>query len=198
MTHTSNDTPTGAVAVFALERRIRPAIVNYVRHLVEHGTTVHLVVVDDEHREVMREELGPEAPVVIHPLLRSERRLLVRRVENGLVFWLPGALADRAARPLHRRGQRATVARLDDQRVRLSRSAHVRGFLPIYRIIRPWLLARRWRSIEREVDLGSAARIVAADLGATTLVWRLAKRYPAAVATTALDRTPGTSAEPVA
>jgi hypothetical protein len=52
-------------------------------------------------------------------------------------------------------------------------------------LVRPWLLGWRWRRLL--ADVATAERIVAADMSATTLVWRLSRRYPDIVATTALD-----------
>jgi hypothetical protein len=52
-------------------------------------------------------------------------------------------------------------------------------------LARPWLLGRHWRALTTAA--ASAERIVAADLAATTLVWRLCRRHPHVVATTALD-----------
>jgi hypothetical protein len=54
--------------------------------------------------------------------------------------------------------------------------------------LRAWALGRHWRSVERRVDLSLAERIVAADISSITLVWHLSRRFPRAVATTALDR----------
>lgn len=54
-------------------------------------------------------------------------------------------------------------------------------------VVRPWVLGRRWRSVAAEVNLTSVERLVAADVAATTLVWRLCRRFPHVVATTALD-----------
>src|SRR5262249_44717941 len=52
-------------------------------------------------------------------------------------------------------------------------------------LVRPWLLGWRWRKLRS--DVASAERIVAADMSATTLVWRLCRRHRNIVATTALE-----------
>lgn len=59
--------------------------------------------------------------------------------------------------------------------------------------IRPWLLGRRWRSVANRFDVAAAGRLVAADVYATTLVWRLCRRYPHIPATAALERPAATS-----
>jgi hypothetical protein len=70
----------------------------------------------------------------------------------------------------------------------------IAGFRPtrilgvrIYGLARSWLLARRARATLAGLHLEHTDRIVAADLPAVTLGWRLARRYPRAVATTALE-----------
>ena len=57
----------------------------------------------------------------------------------------------------------------------------------IYALARSWLLARRARSALAGLHLEHTDRIVAADVPAVTLGWQLARRYPRAVATTALE-----------
>jgi hypothetical protein len=57
----------------------------------------------------------------------------------------------------------------------------------ILAVLRPWHLARHWRALAERVDVASAGRFVAADVTATTLVRRLARRYPHVVATAALE-----------
>ncbi len=91
----------------------------------------------------------------------------------------------------------ATVTRVRasgvDPRVRISAllGAEPLGSLPrplgrLYvALVRPWLFGWRWRTLRSDVT--AAERIVAADVSATTLVWRLCRRYPEIVATTALD-----------
>ena len=73
---------------------------------------------------------------------------------------------------------------------RAAEIAHGRLFMPFYRVFRPYLLARRSRSLEKRLELRGVERIVAADISAVALGWRLARRHPDAVATTALDRPP--------
>lgn len=75
----------------------------------------------------------------------------------------------------------------DEQRQRLPRLLPARMRRLYAAAVRPWWLGRRWRALARRADPAGAERIVAADVAATTLVWRLSRRYPHVAATTALD-----------
>lgn len=75
----------------------------------------------------------------------------------------------------------------DEQNLRLRRLLPGRLHRLYAAVVRPWLLGRRWRALPVRVDVAAAERLVAADVTAITLVWRLSRRYPHVVATTALD-----------
>jgi hypothetical protein len=178
------------VIVLALNFGVSVRILNYVRDLADAGVEVHLVLADQ--RRADEAEVDPR--VRVHVLLPAEGRHPLRRAENLLVYRAPGkaiavasglAHRSRVARPLTRpldllgRGHR-----------RAARIVHHRGFQPFYKTIRPYLLSRRFRELLKHVDVATADRIVAADISAVTLAWRLARRFPGPVATTGLDRAP--------
>jgi hypothetical protein len=118
------------------------------------------------------------------------------RTPSARVVEYAGQLADSGASVTVVFVDQATVNRLRatgvDARVRTDALLRAEpGPLPrrldrIYvALVRPWLLGWRWRKLRS--DVAKAERIVAADMSATTLVWRLCRRYPDIVATTALD-----------
>ena len=186
----SEETAAPRVIVLALNFGVSVRILNYVRDLAAAGVETHLVLADQ--RRADEAEVDPR--VRVHVLFPAEGRHPLRRAENLLVFRVPGkAIAvastmagrSRVSRPLTRpldfigRGHR-----------RAARIVHHRGFQPFYKTIRPYLLSRRIRDLVKQVDVATADRIVAADINAVTLAWRLARRFPGPLATTGLDRAP--------
>jgi hypothetical protein len=164
-------------------------VVGYVHHLVGTGVQVDLIVPAAE--STRRAPL--DRSVRVHPLMTSEARHPVFRLEQLLVFRVPGAILVRA-RSLARRCGLGPADRLltglTRGHRRTARMVHRRMFMPFYRHLRPWLLALRARRALRDVDLTAVDRIVAADVHAVALGWRLARRHPEIPATTALDRKP--------
>jgi hypothetical protein len=56
------------------------------------------------------------------------------------------------------------------------------------KVLRPWSLsARRHRRRLAPLDVGAMDRIVAGDITAVSLAWKLARAHPGVMATTALD-----------
>jgi hypothetical protein len=67
------------------------------------------------------------------------------------------------------------------------------------KVLRPWSLsARRHRRRLAPLDVGRLDRIVAGDITAVSLAWKLARAHPSVVATTALDTTAYGAREPAA
>jgi glycosyltransferase involved in cell wall biosynthesis len=171
-------------------------VTNYADYLVGQGVGVDLVVVD--RRRV--QGLSVDSRVRVHPLLKAESGQPLRRIERLVVHRIPGATLAATRRLLA--GQRLTrplaapLVTLERWHLRLSEAFSRRIFHPAYRSIRPWLLSRPSRKALRAIDIAGVERIVAADLSAVALAWRLARRHRAATATTILDRKPYADREP--
>lgn len=178
------------VVVLSLAYQPTSRVQAYVQQLIEAGVDVDLVVAESSSTEEI--ELDPRARV--HPVLHSEvADVPIRRIERILVYSLwskafskvrsytgrPALRKVDAALALTRRGQQA-----------VSRFIHRRMFWPVFRVMRPLVLARRARGPVEALDLAGAERVVAADIPATPLAWRLARRYPDLTVTTALDLNP--------
>ena len=128
---------------------------------------------------------GPTGAVVDHirALVASEHRVCLVLIDEATVARLPADLdalrPSLEARALLAAESDVDVARLVRRSQRLDR---------LYvALIRPWLLGRRWRTVCQELDVAGAHRVIAADVSAITLVWRLSRRYPDLDVTTALD-----------
>ncbi|MER5455135.1 hypothetical protein ABT008_10140 [Micromonospora sp. NPDC002389] len=165
-------------------------VLAYLSQLDEAGVEVDLVLVD----KTRLDDVELPAGVRVHPLMVNEKRHPVRRAEHVLVFSGPRRVIT-AARRITRRHKVGrpldAVLRLTERgHRRVAKGFHRRVFVPIYRQARPWLLARAGRATVATLDVGSADRIVAADVSAVPLGWRLARQHQHVPATTALDLSP--------
>jgi len=175
------------VLLLALSYRPPDRVVSYARNLRKLGVEVDLIVADQRSGEDL--EFGPG--VRVHPLMRDERRHPVRRLEWLLIRRGPEAVIA-LARRASRRSRRldAALSVVERGHSRAAEVVHGRLFMPFYRQLRPWILARSARNTLAGIEVGAADRIVAGDISAVTLGWRLARRHPDVVATTALDTEP--------
>lgn len=184
----ARDTPH--VVVLAFNHTPAERLIRYAEALASRGVRVDMLVVDEDRRR----NLLVDPRVRLHALVPVERRTPLRFTEWALLFHLPlGALARArrlaeatpATRPLA-----GAVAAVERGYQRVAYGVHGRLFLPVYRQLRPWLLSRPTRDSLRAIDLASAERIVAGDISAVSLAWRLARRYPDAMVTTGMDVAP--------
>lgn len=184
------------VVVLTLSYHPPKRVQNYVADLVKAGVDVDLLVAESLSTEDV--ELDPR--VNVRRVLDVEADLPVRRIERLLVFTVPGKVFGKARsitsntkalRPVD-----PVVALAKAAQYRLSKGFHRRLFWPVFRITRPWMMARRGRGPAQAFDLATADRIVAGDSPAIPLAWRLARRYPHVRATTALDRKPYLASKP--
>lgn len=183
------------VLLLNLNYKVSDKVLGYVTQLRRAGVEVDLVV--PELRAVEEVELEPG--VRVHPLLSDEREIPLRRAERLLAYRLPGAVIGFVRRvavrgPLARPAE-PVVSVLERGHRRAAGIFHGRVFVPFYRQVRPWLLARNGRRAVARLDVAGADRIVAADHSAVPLGWRLARRYPRVTATTALTTAPYTGEE---
>jgi hypothetical protein len=184
------------VVVLSLNYHPTKRVQSYMTDLVNAGVDVDLLVAESASTQDV--ELDPR--VNVRRVLDAEENLPVRRVERALVFTLPGKVFGKARSIT---ANSAALRPVDPVAVlakraqgKLSRGVHWRLFWPAFRIVRPWVLARRGRTAAQAFDLATADRIVAADHPAIPLAWRLARRYPQVRATTALDRKPYLAPKP--
>ncbi|NJP32627.1 hypothetical protein [Micromonospora thermarum] len=179
--------------VYQLKERIR----NYVRDLLEkEGIRVDLVFLGAKSWE----EVDPEGweQVRNHPLLTlytldgAEHRHPLRRVERVIVLRAPEAVLSRATRLTERVGPLRPLQRpakaLENGHRRVAGAFHSRIYNKAYKLARPSVLAKLFGRRLADVDFRTVDRIVATDVYAVTLGWRLARKHPHLVATTALDR----------
>ncbi|MGW7518833.1 hypothetical protein ACWGJ2_24920 [Streptomyces sp. NPDC054796] len=187
----------GRVVLLALATPVGGRVKSYLAHLLDQGTEVELVTTAPEEWERFAASPGLRT----HTLRDAERRHPIPRLERALVHRLPRALPTgaRAAGTLAARTRTRTrtplagpVARgtaLGERAHRRAAGAvHRKGFLPLYRQLRPWLLARVAQRTAGRIDFATVDRVVAADTVSIALGARLARRHPSLVATTALDK----------
>jgi hypothetical protein len=172
------------VLLLALNYKPGDRVFEYIEFLIAADVDVDFVVTDDATIEAVRENpaaaaLLADPHVSAHALMPSEHGHPMRRVERLFLYRAPAAAL--AVVP------GGGVKRLQEK---VSDGVHWRLFMPFYRMLRPYLLARRASGLQRRVDVRAVERIVAGDISAVALGWRLARRFPGAVATTALDRPP--------
>lgn len=176
------------VLVLVLNRRVPERVVHYADFLLASGVEVDLMTTDENSAR----EAALDPRVRVHPVIRAEGALPVRRVERLLLYRLPGGTLARARRLTGRsrllRGPDWCLQQAERLHRRLARAVHMRIFMPVYRVIRPWLLANAARPLVRRWDATPVDRIVAADLSAITLGCRLARRHPGIPATNTMDR----------
>jgi hypothetical protein len=179
------------VVVLSLSYHPPRSVRSYVDDLVNVGVEVDLLLAETRSTD----DLEVDPRVKVHTVLEmAEVRLPLRRVERALVFTVwerslgkaRSLTADRKAlRPID-----LVLEGLQLAQRKASRAFHHRIFWPVFRVVRPWVLARRGRELVQQLDLAGADRIVAGDPPAVPLAWRLARKYPLVRATTALDRKP--------
>jgi len=178
------------VVVLSLSYRPPKRVQNYVQDLVDAGVGVDLLLAEESSTEDV--ELDPR--VNVRKVLGVEADLPVRRFEKIILYTIPGKLLGKArslttGRPLLRPLDLALGATRHGQRW-VSRKIHRKLYWPVFKVMRPWIMARKGRRAVQAFDPAGADRIVAADAAAVPLGWRLARRYPGVRATTALDRKP--------
>lgn len=181
---------TPAVLLLTLSYHPPEGVVAYANRLQSLGVQTHVVVADEASARVRTFDAG----VRIHTLVKDEGRLLFRYLEQLLIVRGPAAVFKRARRFTRRsrvlRPIDLVLGGLQYAHQRIAGAFHGRIFTPIYRQVRPLLLARHARKSLKTIDLAGVDRIVAADTSAVPLGWRLARRYPAVPATTALEIEP--------
>jgi hypothetical protein len=206
MSPTPETTPNPALAVagpprvmlIAFTYKIPDRVRNYARELLDDGVLLDLVILSasawsDDDPDGWRE-------ISQHPRLRllaltgAEHGHPVRRAERVIVHCLPrkALLGTRrlARKVLPLRPLDKPVGKLQDGHDRVASAFHRRAFMPVYKVFRPRLLAGLFDKRLGDVDLSGLDRIVAADVYAVTLGWRLARRHPSVVATTSLVARP--------
>jgi hypothetical protein len=181
-------TATPRVVVLAFNHRLAERVSTYVDAVVAAGVQVDLVV--PEGRTLEQAKVDPR--VRIHTVTGKETELLVRRLERLVLYRVPGGVLKRANRLGERAGWRPLVSLVvvtQRGHRRVANAVHQRMFLPFYRNARAYLLARHAGRSLSDVDFGTADRIIAADIQAVALGWRLARQHPKVIATTTLDAT---------
>lgn len=177
--------------VYQLNERVR----TYVRDLLDEGVWVDLVFLETGAWEEIDaegwEEVRLHPRLTLHTLDGAEQRHPLRRVERVLVHKAPQAVLRRTSeltgqvkplRPLH-----TPVKALEKGHQRAAGAFHRRVYVKAYRLVRPAVLAKLFRQRLAGVDMSAVDRVVAADVYAVTFGWKLARRYPHLVATTALE-----------
>ncbi|OKI45214.1 glycosyltransferase [Micromonospora sp. CB01531] len=126
----------------------------------------------------------------VHPIDVAESRRPMLRVEQAIVYRVPGKVLS-AVRKRTRRQESIwpELGVLNAQRAhrKLARLVHDSGFERGYRIVRPRIM---WRVVRRDVlpklDLTRTRRVVVAGTYGVTVGWQLARRHPDLVVTTSL------------
>jgi hypothetical protein len=172
------------VVVLSLSYRTPQRIVTYIQDLLDVGVDVDLLVAERNSTADI-ENLDPR--IRVHRITDAVGALPVRRIERKLVFGLPGKMVG-VTRKLS--APSALVNALDRGQRSASQGVHEALFAPMFKVTRPWVLARKGRRAVEAFDLAGVDRIVAADTPSVPLGWRLARRYPQIRATTSLDRKP--------
>jgi hypothetical protein len=175
------------VLILAFGAHVSDRVVAYAHRLLEQGSDVELVVIDERRRGEVH--IDPRVPV--HRVMTAEEQRPVRRLERLFVYRLPGGVLARAERLLARSRLTRPMSKVVRVLVRLHRriagGVHRRLFTPVYRHFKGWTVARiARRRLSRVFSPGFDA-IVAADLDSIPLGCRLARRYPRAVARASLD-----------
>jgi hypothetical protein len=182
MTTSEETTMATRVVVLAFNHRLADRVTAYIDALLGAGVGVDLVV--PEERTLAQATLDPR--VRVHTVIGRESDLPVRRVERAVLYRLPGGVLSTVGKVTGRSKGRV-IGTLQRGHRRVAGGVHERMFMPFYRSTRAYLLARRASRSLRDLDVAGADRIVAADIHAVALGWRLARRHPAIPATTSLD-----------
>ncbi|MEU4213744.1 hypothetical protein [Actinoplanes sp. NPDC026623] len=179
------------VVVIALGYKPAWRVRSYVQDLVDADVEVDLLLAENSSTNDV--EIDPR--VRVHRVFGVEAaEVLVRRIERGVLFTLPGKVLGKARSMTV---DRAALKPVDvglsvTQRAQswVSRGIHRKLFWPAFKMMRPMMLSRKARGPAMKLDLARADRIVAADHAAVPLAWRLSRRYPGVRTTTSLDRKP--------
>jgi hypothetical protein len=181
-------TGLGRVALLSFARTPSDRVKEHLAFLLSRGVPVTLVCLCRGH---WREFRHVEHLDVV-PLSRAERQHLFNILESVLVYDVAGAALYRARR-LARRAPalRPPVTMIDRTHKKVARAFHTKVYNRFYALVRAQILASLGRrELARKGPIPPLERIIAADTNAVALGWRLAKRFPQAVATTALERQP--------
>jgi hypothetical protein len=181
-------TMPGRVALLSFTQAPPDRVKEYVGFLLSRGVPVSVVCLSAGG---WREFRGVGHLDVV-PLRQAERQHLVNVLESVIVYDVAGAAIHRARR-LARRAPvlRPPVTVIYRTHRKVARAFHTKVYNRFYALVRAQVLASLGRrELRRNGPIPPLARIVAADTHAIALGWRLAKQFPQAVATTALERQP--------
>lgn len=176
------------VVLVAIDPPSYGAASDFVNELVKDGLAVDLVT----GSERLWNGFGQREWVRLHVLEEAERRLLIPRIEQLLIYRAPGKalhigrqVTGRLAPVWPEQG----LVTLQAVHRRLARACHFRLFNPVYRAFRPRIL---WRLTRREIlpkiDLSRTRCVVVAGPTGVTIGSRLGARKPELPVTSALDR----------
>jgi hypothetical protein len=195
MTHESLSTPaaatpttTGRVAMLTFTKVPSDRVKTYVAFLLSRGVPVTLICL---YQHSWWEFRNVEHLDVV-PLRRAEKRHPMNVVESVVVYDVAGA-AIHGARRLTRKAPalRPPVIAIQRTHVRVAEAFHTKVYNRLYAVVRAQILASLGRrELHKKGPIPPLERIIAADTNAVALGWWLAKRFPQAVATMALERQP--------
>lgn len=176
------------VLLLAFNLRPHERVVALVERLLDEGARVDLLVLSDKNWADFTDRphlhiLALNGAEKRHPVLRTER-ILIDRGPEKVLDGLGRLTGDRSVRRLKRGHQR------------VAKAFHKRVFMKTYQNFRPLLLSRIFDKRLPALGLDRVDMIVASDALSVTLGWKLARRFPNAVATTSLD--PPSAAEAAA
>ncbi|RZU74544.1 hypothetical protein EV384_3016 [Micromonospora kangleipakensis] len=174
------------VLLLSFNMRPHDRVVALAERLLDEGARVDLLVLSDKNWADFADRPGLRVLALNgaekrHPVLRVERILVTRapeKVLNGLGRLTGDGAAGRPVRVLSR------------GHTRVSRAFHRRVFMKTYANFRPLVLSRIFDKRLPAFGLDNVDMIVASDALSVTLGWKLARRFPHAIATTSLDPPP--------
>ncbi|OZV80973.1 hypothetical protein CA850_12500 [Micromonospora echinospora] len=167
--------------VLLLSFNLRPheRVIALAENLIEQGALVDVLVMDDQG---WQDVIG-RPNLRVHSLDGAERRHLVMRAERVAVFRGPGAVLSGLGKLTGQRPVRPLVRGHE----KLAGAFHRRVFMKSYAAVRPMVLSRLFERRLPDLGIDRVDAIIASDMLTVTLGWKLAKRFPNAVATTSLD-----------
>lgn len=185
----SGNRPRVIVLAFAApSKRVK----DYAEGLLAQGVAVDLITSAAEPWRAA----GLDRAVRIHAVHEAEEGHPVRRVENLLLYRIPGRILFDLRRSRLGPAADQRLEQLRDLHRRAAGRLHRAFYHRVYNVLRPLVIARAARRPLQAVDFGRVERIVAADIYAVTLSWELARRFPDVAATTALEAWPPAGAGP--
>ncbi|RKS68393.1 hypothetical protein BZB76_6657 [Actinomadura pelletieri DSM 43383] len=169
--------PRVLLLALAPGRGRRDSVIDMAAHFLDEGAEVELVTakrgwdeLDERARLHQLHELEAK-----HPLTWLENAVVIRAPR---VVFLPTRLLGRPGR------------KLDRVRSKSSKWVHRKLYLPVYKHIRPLLLARiARRRVMPGIDMTGVVRVIVADRWGVPLGWRLARRHPDVPVTMRMDKT---------